>query len=154
MSFILSQAGRSFFRGIIAPPKFLMFDAYYCCLMTGLDARIVGEPDDLDTDPFLNGYPDDFKGQADIMAGLLIDAELDRKGISAEDRASIEREMTKLIDPTSVTRLNGDGNKLMNLYAAAGFALLQDRMMPPANVEEFLVAYHGAWHPDVETAEG
>lgn len=154
MSFILSQAGRTFFRAIIAPPKFLMFDAYYCCLMVGLDARIVAEAGDLDTDPFLNSYPDDFKGQADIMAGLLIDAELDRKGISAEDRASIEREMTKLIDPTSATRLNAEGNKLMNLYAVAGFGLLQDRMMPPANVEEFLVAYHGAWHRDDASAQG
>jgi hypothetical protein len=151
MSFILNQAGRTFFRGIISPPKFLMFDAYYCCLMAGLNARNVGVADDLDTDPFINGYPDDFKGQADILAGLLIDAELDRKGIHAEDRASIEREMIKLVDPTSATRLNAEGNKLLNLYAASGFALIQERMMPPATVEEFLVAYHGFWHPDPES---
>ena len=83
MSFVISQAGRTFFRGIIAPPKFLMFDAYYCCLMAGLDARKIGSAEDLDSDPFLNGYPDDFKGQADIIAGLLIDAELDRQDIQA-----------------------------------------------------------------------
>lgn len=154
MSFILGQAGRSFFRNIIAPPRFLMFDAYYCCLMAGLDARKVGTLGDLDTDPFLNGYPDDFKGQADIMAGLLIDAELDRKGISGEDRASIEHEMIKLIDPTSATRLNVEGNKLLNLYAAAGFALIRDRMMPPSNVEEFLVALHGFWHDGSSEEQG
>jgi hypothetical protein len=148
MSFILSQAGRSFFRGIIAPPKFLMFDAYYCCLMAGLNARQVGASEDLDSDPFINSYPDDFKGQGDIIAGLLIDAELDRKGISAEDRTSIEREMVKLVDPTSATRLNSEGNKLLNLYAAAGFTILQGKMMPPSTIEEFLVAYHGFWHVD------
>lgn len=153
MSFVLNQAGRTFFRGVIAPPKFLMFDAYYCCLMAGLNARNVGTPDELDTDPFINGYPDDFKGQADILAGLLIDAELDRKGIHVEDRASIEREMIKLVDPTSATRLNADGDRLLNLYAAAGFALIQERMMPPATVEEFLVAYHGFWHPDIGSAD-
>lgn len=150
MSFVISQAGRTFFRGIIAPPKFMMFDAYYCCLMAGLDARKIGVAEDLDSDPFINGYPDDFKGQADIIAGLLIDAELDRKDIQPEDRASIEREMTRLIDPTSATRLNGDGNKLLNLYAAAGLAMIQDKIMPPNTIEEFLVAYHRFWHVDVE----
>jgi hypothetical protein len=152
MSFVLSQAGRSFFRGIIAPPKFLMFDAYYCCLMAGLNARKVGASDELDSDPFINSYPDDFKGQGDIIAGLLIDAELDRKGINAEDKTSIEREMVKLVDPTSATRLNSEGNKLLNLYAAAGFSILQDKMMPPSTIEEFLVAYHGFWHVDASDA--
>jgi hypothetical protein len=146
MSFVLHQSGRTFFRGIIAPPKFLMFDAYYCCLMAGLYARTVGSPQDLEPDVFVNGYPDDFKGQSDIIAGLLVDAELDRKGIRPEDRTSIEREMVKLVDPTSPTRLNGEGNKLLNLYSAAGFALIQDKMMPPATIEEFLIAYHGYWH--------
>lgn len=151
MSFVLSQSGRSFFRAIIAPPKFLMFDAFYCCLMAGLNSRKVGSSDELDSDPFLNSYPDDFKGQGDIIAGLLIDAELDRKGINSGDRASIEREMVKLVDPTSATRLNGDGNKLLNLYAAAGFSILQDKMMPPSTIEEFLVAYHGYWHDNVDS---
>jgi len=129
-----------------------MFDAYYCCLMAGLNARKVGASDELDSDPFINSYPDDFKGQGDIIAGLLIDAELDRKGINAEDRASIEREMVKLVDPTSATRLNNEGNKLLNLYAAAGFSILQDKMMPPSTIEEFLVAYHGFWHVDASDA--
>jgi len=152
MSFVLHQSGRTFFRGIIAPPKFLMFDAYYCCLMAGLGARTVGSPENLEADVFLNGYPDDFKGQADIIAGLLLDAELDRKGIQPEDRASIEREMVKLVDPTSPTRLNGEGNKLLNLYAAAGFSLIQEKMMPPATVEEFLIAYHAFWHDPASTS--
>jgi hypothetical protein len=129
-----------------------MFDAYYCCLMAGLGARTVGLPEDLEADVFVNGYPDDFKGQADIIAGLLLDAELDRKGIQPEDRASIEREMVKLVDPTSPTRLNGEGNKLLNLYAAAGFALIQEKMMPPATIEEFLIAYHGFWHDPASTS--
>ncbi|MDK1389897.1 hypothetical protein QN224_31685 [Sinorhizobium sp. 8-89] len=145
MSFVLNQAGRIFFRSIIAPPKFLMFDAYYCCLMAGLDARKVGASEELDAEPFLNEYPNDFKGQADILAGLLIDAELDRKGIREEDRTGIEQQIIKLLDPTSATRLSADGNKLLNQYALAGFALIQERMMPPSSVEEFLVAFHGYW---------
>ena len=155
MSFILTQAGRSFFRAIIAPPKFLMFDAFYCCLLVGLDARRIESADALDADPFIPAYPDDFKAQGDIVAGLLIDAELERKGIEAEDKARIEQEMIRLVDPTSPTRLSAEGNKMLNLYAAAGFAIVDDKMMSPATIEEFLVAYHAYWHVEATaTAEG
>lgn len=146
MSFVLHQGARSFFRSALANPKFLMFDAYYCCLMAGFNARLLGLPEELESDAFINSYPDDFRSQADIIAGLLLDAELDRKAIQAEDRASIEREMVKLVDPTSATRLNIEGNRLLNQYAGAGFGLLQNAMLPPASVEDFLIAYHQFWH--------
>ena len=148
MSFIMTKEARSFFHNITSPHKFLMFDAFYCCLMVGLDARKVEDASALDADPFIAGYPDDFKARGDIVAGLLIDAELDRKDIAAEDKISIEREMIRLVDPTSPTRLSVDGDKLLNLYAASGFAILKDHMMPPGSIEEFLVAYHRYWHPD------
>ena len=152
MSFVFPKGGRAFFKAVEAPrdgaKKFLMFDAFYCCALIGLDARRVGSDDELEGEVFVNGYPEDFKGQADILAGLLIDAELDRKGIQPGDRASIEREMIKLINPTSATRLSEDGNKLLNQYAAHGFKLLRDHMMAPGTLEEFLVAFHGYWHKD------
>ena len=58
----------------------------------------------------------------------------------------IEREMVRLLNPTSPTRLSEEGNTLLNLYAAEGFKLIQERMMAPAGLEEFLVAYYGFWH--------
>ncbi|WP_316979539.1 hypothetical protein [Shumkonia mesophila] len=150
MSFVFPLGGRTFFKLVEAHrdgfTKFIMFDAYYCCLMAGLDVRKIGNDGDLEGDVFVNGYPDDYKDQADILAGLLIDAELDRKGIKADDKASIENEMIQLVNPTSATRLSENGNKLLNLYAAAGFKILQDRMMPPASLDEFIVAYHSYWH--------
>lgn len=152
MSFLFPQGGRTFFKAIEAPrdgaKKFLMFDAFYCCLLVGLDARRLGVEDDLESDVFLNGYPEDYKVQADIIAGMLIDAELDRKDINPGDKNSIENEMIKLVNPTSATRLSEAGNELLNLYAAYGFKLLQDYMMPPATLEEFLVAFHDYWHKE------
>jgi hypothetical protein len=156
MSFVFPKGGRTFFKAIEAPrdgaKKFLMFDAFYCCLLAGFDARRLGVEGDLESDVFLNGYPEDYKGQADIIAGLLIDAELDLKAIDSDDKTSIEHEMIKLINPTSATRLSDDGSQLLNLYAAHGFKLLQDYMMPPATVEEFLVAFHGYWHQESAAA--
>lgn len=151
MSFVLPQGARAFFKLAEAPrdskTKFIMFDQYYCCLMAGLDARKLGAPEDSESEEFVKGYPDDYKHQADLIAGLLIDAELDRKGIQSEDRASIEREIVTLLDPTSPTRLSAEGNALLNRYAAEGFKLIHDQMLAPANLEDFLVAYHTYWHP-------
>jgi len=150
MSFVFPRGARDFFKQIEKQRdgaiKFIMFDQFYCCLLAGLDVRRIGTDDDLENDPFLNGYPEDYRGQADIIGGLLIDAELDRKAIAPEDKGAIEREMVKLLDPTSPTRLSDEGDKLLNLYAAEGFKLIQDRVMPPTGIDQFLVAYYGYWH--------
>ncbi len=150
MSFILTSSARDFFKSIErqrdGATKFILFDQYYCCLMVGLDMRRMAEAVELDGDVFLNSYPEDYRGQADVIAGLLIDAELDRKGILPEDKASIEREMIKLLDPRTPTRLSGDGNELLNLYAAEGFKAIRDKMLRPSGLEEFLVGYHDHWH--------
>ena len=150
MSFVLSNSAREFFKLIERQrdgvTKFIMFDQYYCCLMVGLDLRRLADLGDLDGEVFLNTYPEDYRGQADVIAGLLIDAELNRKGILNEDKASIELEMIRLLDPRSQTRLSNDGNELLNLYAAEGFKAVRDRMFRPATLEEFLVGYHDYWH--------
>ncbi|WP_414463547.1 hypothetical protein [Hyphomicrobium sp. DY-1] len=148
MSFAFPKGARDFFKGIDkqSGQKFIMFDQYYCCLLVGLEGRQIGNEEDLEGEPFIVAYPEDYRAQADIIAGLLIDAELDRKAIAPEDKASIEQEMVKLLNPTSATRLSDEGNRLLNLYAAEGFRLVHDRMMPPGSLEEFLVAYHGFWY--------
>ncbi len=154
VSFVLSNAAREFFKLIErqrdGATKFILFDQYYCCLMVGLDLRRMAEPAELDGEVFLNTYPEDFRGQADIIAGLLIDAELDRKGILPEDKSSIEREMIRLLDPRTPTRLSDDGNDLLNLYAAEGFTAIREKMLRPSGLEEFLIGYHDYWHePDM-----
>ena len=156
MSFIFPKHAREFFSSVDkqreGPTKFIMFDQYYCCLMVGLDSRHLGRDNELEGEVFVNAYPEDYRAQADIIAGLLVDAELERRDILPDDRASIEGEMVRLLNPTSPTRLSDEGTKLLNLYAAAGFRLVRDRMMPPASLEEFMVAYHGYWHSDGEPA--
>ena len=150
MSFHFPKDGRSFFKALLgardsSAARFLMFDAYYACLMVGLDARKLGQDEEVEGEPFLPGYPEGFQSQSDILAGLLIDAELVRKAIDASDRASVEDEMIKLLDPASPTRLSAAGDKLLDLYAAFGMRVIQDKLLPPARVEDFLVAYRGFW---------
>ncbi|HEX8233345.1 MAG TPA: hypothetical protein VF559_08380 [Caulobacteraceae bacterium] len=165
MSFILPAGLRTFFgfdeRGRPfsrssqprreAAPKFIMFDAYYCCLLLGLDTSQLGEAEGLEDAPFLNGYPENYKSQAELLAGLLVEAELRRLEIGQDHRDDIEREMVRLLDLVSPTRLSDDGDKLLNRYAVTGFQRLQVGMLQPDNLEDFLVGYHGLWGEDGAT---
>lgn len=142
------QEGRAFSR-TSAPskdaPRFLMFDAFYCCLLLGLDLRRHGRNENLETAEFYRGYPEEYRSQAELIAGLLVDAELARQDIHENDRQTIEQEMVRLLDLRSTTRLSSEGDQLLNLYAAAGFEKLEDRIPPPDNLEDFMVAYHALW---------
>jgi len=125
-----------------------MFDAYYCCLLLGLDARMLGDETGLEADKFLDGYPESHKGQAELIAGLLVDAELGRLEIGPNDRKDIEHQMVQLLDLTSATRLSEAGDHLLNRYAVSGFERLRSAMLPLDNLEDFLVAYQALWEDD------
>lgn len=126
--------------------RFLMFDAFYCCLLVGLDIRMHGKKEQLEATEFTKAYPEDYRPQAELIAGLLVDAELARQDILEDDRQSIEQEMVRLLDLRSATRLSDEGDNYLNLYAAAGFEKLEAVISPPDNVEDFMVAYHSVWN--------
>ncbi len=158
MSFVLPANLRSFFGFEGARPfsklggpkresaaRFLMFDAYYCCLLLGFDERRLGDETKLESDRFIDSYPEPFKGQAEVIAGLLVDAELSRLEVGPDDRNDIERVMVRLLDLTSATRLSPEGDHLLNRYAVSGFDKLREAMLPPDNLEDFLVGYYALW---------
>lgn len=145
MNFTLPAKARPFFKTVTAPPKFLMFDSWYMCALVGMRERTLGGKDELEDAYFLVDYPENFRFQADYIAGLLIDAELDRKGIDVEDKASVEKEMILLLDPSRSTGLSEAGVELLNRYSVGGFARLEEAMLPPANVEDLLVKYAEIW---------
>ncbi|MGF9693779.1 hypothetical protein AAIH46_13250 [Rhizobium sp. 0TCS1.26] len=159
MAFILPKGVRDYFgfdnqrafarsRGASrdAVPRFLMFDAYYCCLMLGLDTAMLGDESALEPVSFLPIYPETYRGQVELIAALLVDAELRRLRIDTDDRDDIERQMVQLLDLSSVTRLSSEGDSLLNRYAASGFNRLRDGILKVDNLEDFLVAYHALWN--------
>jgi len=125
--------------------RFLMFDAFYCCMLLGLDQAKLGDESRLENTNFVIGYPDVYKGQAELIAGLLVDAEIRRLNIRPDDRDDIEHQMVRLLDLASPTRLSSDGDQLLNRYAVSGFERLRVEMAECDNLEDFLVGYHGIW---------
>jgi hypothetical protein len=153
MAFQLPKDSREYFKHLLRRSDRgacfdALFDVYYFCVMVGLDKKKLGNDSDLETDKFVEGYISDYQNQADIIAGLLINAELCRKGIEKDDRNSIEQEMLRILDHRSPTRLSEEGMRSLNQYAAAGFRFIREELVPPQNLEEFLVLYHGIWAKD------
>jgi hypothetical protein len=133
MNFTLPGKARPFFKTVTdRTSKYLMFDSWYLCALIGLRERTLGAKDELEDEYFIDHYPEDFKAQADFIAGLLIDAELDRNRIL-------------LLDPSRTTGLSESGVEILNRYAVGGFARLEEAMLPPANLEDLLVKYAELW---------
>jgi len=150
MAFQLPRESRDYFKLLVkrsdGGARFdTLFDQYYFCLMIGLSKKELSAESDVESDKFVDGYPSDYQSHADVIAGLLINAELFRKGIEKNDRSSIEKEMLRLLDQNSPTRLSEEGIRLLNLYAGTGFRVIREAITPPQNLEEFLVLYHRLW---------
>lgn len=150
MSFQLPKESRDYFKYLLKRSDGgacfnTLFDLYYFCLMVGLKRKNLGLESDLEGDKFVDRYISDYQNQADLIAGLLINAELTRKGIEKDDRSSIEKEMLRLLDHQSPSRLSEEAINVLNLYAAEGFKAIREEIVPPQTLEEFLVLYYRIW---------
>lgn len=150
MAFHLPKDSREYFKHLLKRSDRgacfdALFDVYYFCLLVGLDRQTLGKETDVEAEKFIDGYISDYQNQAEVLAGLLIGAELSRKDIQKDDRDSIEKEMLRILDDRSPTRLSEEGMTALNLYAASGFNFIREELVPPQNLEEFLVLYHDLW---------
>jgi hypothetical protein len=146
MGFILSEKALDYYKAVNnrkdqGPKYTIMFDLYYLVLMMGLNNRKLGGPDQIKNAPFIDYYPEVYRDKAELIAGLLIDAEMVRKGIKPDDRKSVEKLMLQLIDHMSVTKLSQKGIELLNLYAAGGTNFIYDNISITHELELFLVNY-------------
>ena len=151
MSLRLTKTAAEFFIHIREYPmpgvRFMDIDKYYACLMLGLRAGQLGRDDDLGPS-FLAagaGYPDAYRETADLIAGLLVDAEIRRNNINLSDGDQIERETVKLLQPRSALGLSDKGIELLNRYAARGFEYLRSELGAPRSLDVFLLGYASVW---------
>ena len=156
MSLRLPNDAKSFFKHIpehASHPqgvRFMDIDKYYACLMLGLRAGELGRKDDIAPNSFLAanaGYPEVYKEAADVIAGLLVDAEIRRNNINVKDRDQIESETVKLLKPRSAMGLSDKGIDLLNRYAARGLEYLksESEVGAPRSLEVFLIDYSRVW---------
>lgn len=158
MSFFLPKGLREFFDfqhqrmfastdgGKIGDRQLILFDGFYASLLIGVTRAGMGKKQDLEIDHFVPNYPREFSATREYIAALIVDAELSRKTTKEYKQADFEREISKLLRVDAPTRLSDTGIELVNLYAAGGFAFLEERLRPrPTNTTNFLVRFHNLW---------
>ena len=76
--------------------------------------------------------------------GLLIIAELKRRGIDSGEKATVRKVIQSIVTPQSQTNLTDEGMRLMNGYASGGYDYLtENRDSKPFTVDQFLRDYVG-----------
>jgi hypothetical protein len=104
----------------------LDFDMYYFCLMAGLATGrkrpiLSEEATDLTQD-----FPGEYRSRGRIIVALLLTRELRSLGVNYKERATVHREVSKLIDPLSSSHLSPLGLEEMNKYSYGGFDVLTE----------------------------
>ena len=155
MSFFLPNGLRDFFgfseqrmyarsdRGVLGTGQMILFDAFYASLLVGIAHGRLGKKEDLETQRFIEGYPNEYGPSREFIAALIVDAELRRTGTDGHSDVEFERAISKLLKVDTSTGLSASGLELANLYAAGGFSILHDRLVPrPGGTASFFLRFH------------
>lgn len=127
-----------------------LFDGYYLCALIGLGQGKLNDNPDLESSAFVDNYPSDFAESGDYIAGLLICAEVKRKGIPANDANALEKLMTKIVDSRSRTRLSSEGEELLSKYADRGIDVILEKMAGMhTTLENFFQDYFDCWETGI-----
>jgi len=138
MPFRLRKDAREWFKGI-SEDLAVDFDIFYFCLMAGLATGTKAFPPANEATDLTQDFPGDYRSRGRIIVALLLTRELKRLGIKFEERATLHREIAKLIDPLSSTHLSAPGMEEINHYSFGGFDVLADWFDDrPRHLETFL----------------
>lgn len=152
MGFKLPKEARSYFKLIDdrSNNKFkILFDRYYLCLMAGFSCKTLGKQEEIENADFLDSYPELYVDKAELIAGLLINSEMERQGIDSTEQKSVENLILQVIDNNSSTKLSNKGLDLLNCYAASGMNFIRDNIPKTSELETFLVYYQQLLNPKI-----
>ncbi len=117
------------------------FDSYYFCLISGLLSKRQEDIPASDLTEFIDYFPDKYKNKGKILIALFLSKELNKMGVSFDEKKQVHAVVSKLIDPQSYNYLSEEGLKQFNRYANAGFDELSDKMDRPETIEDFLISF-------------
>ena len=138
MPFRLLKDARPWFKGI-EKDLTLDFDMYYFCLMTGLAAGKKRSSQTEDATDLAQDFPGEYRARGRVIVALLLTRELRSLGINFQERTTLHREVSKLIDPLSSSHLSSTGMEELNRYSYGGFDVLTEWFSDrPRHLETFL----------------
>jgi hypothetical protein len=154
MPFRLRKDAKDWFKGI-SDDFSLDFDIFYFCLMAGLATRRKAFPSANEATDLAQDFPGEYRSRGRIIVALLLTRELQELGVKFEERATLHKEIAKLIDPLSSAHLSGPGMEEINHYAAGGFDILTDWFDDrPRHLETFLPQFQRHLKTALEDSRG
>jgi hypothetical protein len=147
MPFRLLAKAHKWFRdvhGFFEAEKAPMFDEYYLCLMMGLAARKFRSDPGSDTHELPDNFPGEYSTRGRVIVSLFLRRELERCGIDLTERKALHKEISDLVNSSSLSGLSEEGMKQMNAYAHGGYEVLADLFGEenrPRHIETFLPLY-------------
>ena len=116
------------------------FDMYYFCLMAGLAKGVKQTLSANETRDLIRNFPNEYRSESKIIVAYFLTKEIERLGISLDDRAIVHSTIKKYIDSSSSSAmLSEDGMRELNSYANAGIDILINEFTnPPRKIEFFL----------------
>jgi len=140
-SFQMHPDVAKWFDEINRPPIEIKFELFYYCLIAGFATRRA-EPVPPGAVDFVDYYPGEFKTRGRLLVGLLLEAELKRRGIGLNEREAVNRNINTIVSHSSSVHLSAEGIRLMNQYAHGGWSALTEYFSDrPRTLETFVRTY-------------
>lgn len=139
MAYRLHKNCMDFFKNINGLST--QFDYYYLCLMMGFKYKKLGKKEDIKKDSFTKEIIEAYKDSKYKIVGLLIETEIERRGINKNIEYEVEKIISEIIDYNSKDNISDKGIELLNLYAAGGFEKIQSNIEDNENIEYFMQEY-------------
>lgn len=127
-------------------PFMLQFDIYYLFFLTGLvahDSRILIADDGgaIHQRDVIDSFPQDYNSSQKLIINLLLITEKNRRAIPDNDKTRLRSELLeKYINPEN-NSLTTEGFKLANSYAYGGSQILDEKIAPPRDPADFMIAF-------------
>jgi hypothetical protein len=145
-SFYLPETAKPWFKHIQSKDSgfYLDFDIYYYCLLAGLiKSKKNPELTKKEMTEVIRHFPDEYIPNMHFIIALFLKTELDFLGIQLTEKKALDKELTRLLNPSSPTRISEEGMVELNNYAFGGFRELQTHFPePPRTLDGFLVGYY------------
>jgi hypothetical protein len=118
------------------------FDIYYFCFMAGL-AKGIKEPyQNSESKDLVRDFPQGYRLESKIITALFLKKELDKMGVSLDDRGLVHDTIKKFIDTNAISGINEEGQREMNKYAFGGIKVLKEFFKDkPRTIEPFIVRF-------------
>ncbi|SNS20470.1 hypothetical protein SAMN05446037_100611 [Anaerovirgula multivorans] len=118
------------------------FDIYYFCLIAGLSKGLKEAMPGSEVRDLILRFPQEYRAQSKIITALFLKKELDKMGVSLEDRKTVHETIKKYIDSESPSNLSEEGQKEINKYANGGIIVLKEYFEDkPYSIEMFIINF-------------